>query len=102
MKTDLKKLRDYKMLWSNLKPRDIKGYRVIFEELPDVEFFVHHENEYTSFWNLSEKKTGMSIPGITAMTAKEAMTQGYEIIKERGIDRLREVIKQMIEQHGEL
>lgn len=104
MKTDLKTLRKYKVREvNNPEALSVKGYRVLFDDFKDFEFFVHRNNDgMDTWWEVSEKTTGCLVSVIIAFNRKDAIKYAHENLIEKGNDKLREAVKTVIDKYKEL
>ncbi len=103
MKTDLKRLRDYKIrIFEHGQTMNIKGYKVFYDDFPGFEFFVHRNHTGSLIWEVSEKTTGYLVTTEINHDRKNAIKSAHGKLEEKGIDKLREVVKTVIEQYGVL
>ncbi len=97
MKTDLKTVREYKT-HHEIAPawRKVVGYRVIFDGLEELEFFVHSLGEIRGEpkWRVSEKSTGYYCAGIPdSDTRQEAIKKTRLFLARKGRKKVLEGVK---------
>ena len=93
MKTDLKTLRDYFIVYQDSdgkeKRKDVKGYRVIYPEIPQIEMFV---SETLDLWRVSESKTGKCFRWQDdGETRQEAIDNVHKYLINKGFDKFLEL-----------
>jgi hypothetical protein len=94
MKTDLKTVRQYQISYGDYDYtlwKSVNGYRVIYEELPDIEFFVYNSNYG---WRVSEVKTGSYFTNSEdGETRQEAINKAHNWILKHTVKKFKTLYK---------